>query len=151
VFGIPVTHEDDCTRATRAALQLHEYLQTMSSKIKESTGQEIRLCSGIDTGMVVANRLNRGDQNYRIAGDVPLRADRLAVRAKPGAILMSPQSQHLATPFFETEARNPIRMKDGSRQITPYQVVSESMLQSRIEATDQERLTTYSGRNKELD
>ena len=150
VFGIPITHEDDCARATRAARQLHEHLRALSSEIEDRTGQAIRMTMGIDTGLVVAHRLEREDRTYRIVGRALQMAARLAARAEPDEILISPESQRLMAPFFETEARAPLRLKGGAHPVTPYRVGDESEPQSRLEAAERESLTAYTGREDEL-
>lgn len=148
LFGIPTTHEDDSLRAARAAVELHSRMHRLGD---ETASREIRLASGLDTGMIVAHRLKRGDQAYRIAGLPRQRAALLAARAETGEVLVSQDHRRLIAPFFKTEAREPLALRGRGKPVTPYRLIGESGLQSRLEATERASLTAYTGREKELD
>ena len=147
VFGILATHEDDFLRATRAAVELHARVRELGANSEE---HPVRLRSGIDTGLVVARKLDQGRQTYRIAGRARRVAARLAAEAETDEILVSTEGHRLVDPFFETEVRAPVAVKGHSRPITPYRIVSESEPQSPIEVAEQKGLTAYTGRENEL-
>src|SRR5262249_23367400 len=102
--GIPTTHEDDPLRAVKAALELHELVRQMSSEIEACLGQPIRMHTGVHTGLIVTNLRDDRDGRYGITGDTVNTGARLKAQAGTDEILVSPETQRLITPYFETEA-----------------------------------------------
>lgn len=149
-FGVPSTREDDVVRAARAALELHGRVRALSREVGEHADRAFRLRSGIDTGLVVAQRPEGGDRPYRFAGSALRTAGRLAGRAGPDEILAGSESRRLLSSSFETEARDPIRAERDGRPVTPHRVVGEAGSGARVEATERASLTAYTGRDEEL-
>ncbi|MEE8536633.1 MAG: AAA family ATPase, partial [Acidobacteriota bacterium] len=150
LFGIPVPREDDFVRAVRMAWDLHADVRNLSIEIERLTDREIRLQTGLDTGLVVARQKDQESQPYHITGSTLQVATQLALRAEPDEILVSPASRRLIACFFETEASEPLRLKGQRQPVTPYRVVGISGTQTRLEAAEQAGLTTFTGRAKEL-
>ncbi|MFQ5853301.1 MAG: tetratricopeptide repeat protein, partial [Candidatus Binatia bacterium] len=150
LFGISAIHEDDFIRAVRMALALHARVREMSMEVEGRTGQPIRLSTGISTGLVVAQLSDKSDRQFEITGNTVQIATRLADMAEADKVLVSPEGQRLTAPFFETEAQEPIFLKGKTQQITPYCVLGESGLQTRLEAAEKVGFTTYAGREREL-
>ena len=99
VFGVPVTHEDDVLRAARAAVELHE----LSGGPVVPGEEPLAIAIGMSTGVLVARPADGGDRRYRLAGDPPRKAARLAGRAQAGETLLDGASrratQGRAEPF----------------------------------------------------
>lgn len=57
LFGAPISHENDAERAILTAIEMQGKVETLSQKIKEKTGIELRISIGINTGMVVAGNI----------------------------------------------------------------------------------------------
>ncbi len=150
LFGIPTLHEDDFVRAVRAALALHAQVRELSPDIESRTGQAISMQSGINTGVIVAQWRGDGERKYEITGSAFQIAALLAAQAEAGEILVGPEHQRLVAPFFETEACAPVALKGKAQSITPYRVLGESGLHTRLEAAERAGLTPYTGREKEL-
>lgn len=150
LFGVLKAHEDDYLRGVRAAIALHEKLRTPVNEAHELSGIHLRLRSGIHSGPVVAQRLRSGDRRYRISGSPLTVANRLASLAPADGILVSPEAQRLIAPFFITEAGAPVTLQADSPASTPYRVIGESGLRSRLEAAQAVGLTPYIGRAREL-
>jgi tetratricopeptide (TPR) repeat protein/class 3 adenylate cyclase len=144
VFGIPVTHEDDCRRALRAALDLRDRIRTLGAPI------DLQLHTGIDTGQVITRRDESGTTEYRIAGSVSQVAHGLAALAAPNEILVSPDCHRIASPYFEMEAAPPITLSDRPSPFVPHRVSGETGLQTRLEAAEKAGLTPFTGRDAEL-
>jgi class 3 adenylate cyclase len=86
LFGAPRAHDDDPTRAVRAALDIHEALNRMS----ETTPRPLQARVGIASGEVVAGVLDRADaHDYTVLGDTVNLAARLVAAAGPGQTLLS--------------------------------------------------------------
>ena len=150
VFGIPVTHEDDCRRAIRASLDLRERIRALSNDLLGGAALDLRLHTGIDTGQVITRPAAGGDSEYRIAGTVPQVAHGLASLASTDEVLVSPECHRLASPFFETAPGVPITLRDRALPFVPHRVFAESGLQTRLEAAEKAGLTPYTGRDAEL-
>ena len=150
LFGIPVGHEDNDLRAVRAAMELHARVQEMSASFANELPQTLQLQSGLDAGPLVARKLTDGSQRYGVTGTAVHVAARLADRAGRNAILLSPECQRLVAPFVRTAPDEPFATQAESAPITPYRVIGESGLQTRLEAAEREGLTPYSGRSAEL-
>jgi serine/threonine protein kinase/tetratricopeptide (TPR) repeat protein len=150
LFGISASHEDDFARAVRMALALHARVRELSIEVEGRTGQPIRLSTGISSGLVVAQLSNKSDRQFEITGNAVQIATRLADMAEADKVLVSPEGQRLTASFFETKAQEPIFLKGKTQQITPYCVLGESGLQTRLEAAERVGLTTYVGREREL-
>ena len=55
VFGIPVVHEDDALRATRAAIEMAEALRMLNDELERRWGASLEVSIGVNTGEVVAD------------------------------------------------------------------------------------------------
>jgi class 3 adenylate cyclase/tetratricopeptide (TPR) repeat protein len=150
LFGIPTAHEDDPIRALRAALELHEVVRQMSPEVETRLGQPVRMHTGIHTGLIVTNLQDDRDGQFGITGDTVNTGGRLKAQAEADEILVSPETQRLIGPYFETEPLEAIRMKGKTKLMTPYLVIGDSKVQSRFEAAEKKGFTAYTGRDQEL-
>jgi class 3 adenylate cyclase len=150
LFGIPVAHEDDPLRAVKAALELHEMIRQMSPKVEAILGKPLTMHTGINTGLIVTNPSDDRDGLYGITGDTVNTGARLKLQAESDDILVSPETQRLIAPYFETNALDAIRMKGKTKAMIPYRVIGESKVHSRFEAAEQKGFKTYTGRDQEL-
>ena len=90
VFGAPVAHEDDASRALRAALLMRSNVDALSLRWRQRLGRAIKLHAGINTGMVVADSFGSDLRlRYTVIGDTVNVAARLESAAAPGQILVS--------------------------------------------------------------
>ncbi|MFL6075351.1 MAG: ATP-binding protein [Mycobacteriales bacterium] len=84
VFGAPVAHDDDPTRAVRTGLDVREELDQ-----REVGGQQVRVRVGVATGEAVVDRAaaRPGGQGM-LSGDVVNLASRLQAATEPGTVLV---------------------------------------------------------------
>jgi class 3 adenylate cyclase/tetratricopeptide (TPR) repeat protein len=150
LFGIPIAHEDDPLRAVKAALELHEMVRQMSPEVEARIGKPLRMHTGINTGLIVTNPSDDRDGLYGITGDTVNTGARLKSQAESDDILISPETQRLIAPYFETKALDAIRMKGKTKRMIPYRVTKESKVHSPFEAAEQKGFKTYTGRDQEL-
>lgn len=93
VFGIPVVHEDDALRATRAAVEMAESLGMLNDELERRWGVSLEIRIGVNTGEVVAGDPS-GGQAFA-TGDAINVAARLQQAAEPGEILIGETTRRL--------------------------------------------------------
>lgn len=93
VFGVPVVHEDDVMRATRAAWDLRQRIELVNSDLGRFGSEGFDLQAGISTGEVIASDI--GDSGRLVTGRVPDAARVLANSGAPGEILLADDSYRL--------------------------------------------------------
>jgi class 3 adenylate cyclase/tetratricopeptide (TPR) repeat protein len=150
LFGVPKAHEDDPIRALRAAREIHDLVLAISPKVEEKVGQPIAMHTGINTGLVVTGEADAQKGTHGVVGGTLNLASRLADLAKPGEILVSPETEELIAPYIETKALETITIKGKTQPMTPYSVVGELAVQTRFEAAEKEGFTAFIGREQEL-
>ncbi|MGH7477193.1 MAG: serine/threonine-protein kinase PknK [Longimicrobiales bacterium] len=150
VFGVPTAHEDDCFRAVRCALELHQRVRDLTSDSEGGPVQPLRLHTGVDTGYVVVRPASVLGVEYQVTGDAARIAARLSALAAPDEVWISPETRRLVAPLFETEERDAVVLRERQEPLVPLRVVRESSLQSRLDATERAGLTHFTGREEEL-
>lgn len=150
LFGVPTTHEDDCQRAVRAALDLHRRAQDLSRAMEIETGRSICLHTGIDAGPLLVQQSDEEDRRYRITGAAAELARRLSGHAAANEVWITSECQRLVGPAFETEAREPLRLRGRDQPVLPHRVVGASGRRTGWGAIERAHLTAYTGRDEEL-
>jgi predicted ATPase/class 3 adenylate cyclase len=116
VFGIPVVHEDDALRATRAAVEIAASLSVLNEELERRWGVSLEVRIGVNTGEVVAGDPS-GGQAFA-TGDAINLAARLEQAAEPGQILVGETTRRLLgdrvtvaeiPPFPVKGKRDPVR------------------------------------------
>lgn len=149
LFGVPVAHDDDDLRAVRAAVELHARVAAWSG-VSAPADAGLSIQSGLHIGPVVARRLHEGPRRYDVAGAPATLAARLAAMAPRHGILVSPEAQRLVGPYMRTERCAPIVLDPHVGPVAPWQVLGESGIATRLEASTRAGLTPYVGRQSEL-
>ena len=108
VFGVPQVHEDDALRAVRAAVEMRDALPAL--------GVQARI--GLNTGEVVV-----GTDERLATGDAVNVAARLEQAAKPGEILLGPETASLVRDAVETEPTEPLELKGKSEPLVAQRLV----------------------------
>jgi class 3 adenylate cyclase/tetratricopeptide (TPR) repeat protein len=150
VFGIPKVHEDDPVRAVKAAREIHQVVEALSPKLEEKIGVPLSMHSGVNTGLVVTGEAAFEKGELGISGDTINLASRLQGLAKPGEILVGPQTHDLVCPYFEMLPLNKTKVKGKSQPMIPYRVVRELTVRTPFEAAEKRGFTAFIGRNQEL-
>jgi class 3 adenylate cyclase/tetratricopeptide (TPR) repeat protein len=124
LFGVPAAHEDDPVRAIRAAREIHEFVEGMSSGVEAKIRRPLSMHSGINTGLVVTGEVNVEKGTHGVAGDTINVASRLSSLAGKGQILIGPQTYRRAEGYFEFEKLEPTEVKGKAEPIQVYRVLS---------------------------
>ncbi len=126
IWGAPVTHTDDATRAIRAALDMQTALVEFNEN-REQIGQHpVQIGIGINTGELVAGYIgSTRTMSYSVIGDAVNTAARLCSAAKAGEIIVSDNTYDDANAeeFFETTAVDPVNAKGKTLPIQAYCVI----------------------------
>lgn len=111
VFGVPLAHEDDPTRALRAALGIQSRLDGLNERLRGEDQPELTVRIGINSGEVVASAAPRPGE-VMVTGDAVNVAARVQQLARPGQTLVGQRTVAAARGFeFRPIGRQPIRGK----------------------------------------
>ena len=124
LFGVPKAHEDDPVRAIRAAREIHELVDAIGPEIEKRIGLPVSMHSGINTGLVVTGEVDMEKGTHGVAGDTVNLASRLCSVAKPGEILVNPDTYRQAEGYFVFEALEPTRVKGKTEPIQAYRFLT---------------------------
>ncbi len=149
LFGYPVAHEDDPERALRAGLAVVSAVAEVSLPAAETV--QVRV--GVSTGLVVAGDIGGDDlvEDRTVLGDAPNLAAPLQGEAEPGTVVVSEATLALVPGVFQTVDRGVRRVKGVAEPVHVHQVVRVTGMRSRIAAESAVGLTSFVGRNAEVD
>jgi TOMM system kinase/cyclase fusion protein len=150
-FGYPQAHEDDAQRAVRAGLGMVEAVDQLNSRLAPERGVQLAVRLGCHTGLVVVGDVGGGSRQEQLAlGETPNVAARLQGIAVPNAVVISAATFQLLGGFFACQSLGTPTLKGVSQSLEVYQVLSESMARSRLEAAGGAGLTPLVGREPEV-
>jgi class 3 adenylate cyclase len=109
VFGMPVTHEDDPSRALRAADAMRRRLETVNAGLSLTHGVSLQMRIGVNTGEVLTAATPEPGA-VMATGDAVNVAARLQTSAEPGEVLVSERTARAARGFvFESRGALDLR------------------------------------------
>ena len=120
VFGMPLQHEDDATRAICAGIEIQRTLKQVSADLAHVLPAPLEVRIGINTGEVLARDPGRGD--LFASGDAVNLAQRLESSATPGQILIGPETYRLAKHAVRVEGA-PLRVKGKTDPLAAYRLI----------------------------
>jgi TolB-like protein/class 3 adenylate cyclase/predicted ATPase len=149
LFGYPAAHEHEAEQAVRAGLELCAAVRTLGS----DAGVPMRCRVGIATGMVIiGDRVGVGEfRDHEIVGGAPNLAVRLAASARPDDVAVDPTTRRLIGNLFDCRELGAIDTDGGSEPMRIWQVLGESVVESRFEALRGPALSPLVGRGEEID
>jgi serine/threonine protein kinase/tetratricopeptide (TPR) repeat protein len=148
LFGVPVSQEDHCARATRAALDLRAMVRQWRDA--RPAARHLALHTAIDSGESAVQRLDGSLVRYRIAGRPVRRAAQLCAHAQTDEIMLSPEAEKAVTQQFVLTRSAPLALADGAEQIVPFMVVADAQQDRLDQMRDRADLTVFTGRDTEL-
>ena len=147
-FGWPKAYEDQAERAIRSSIEVVAKIKSLKSVNHEP----IQVRIGIDSGLVVVGDLigeATSDLNT-VTGDTPNLASRLQGLAKPGEIVIGPNTHKLLGTTFELKDLGPQTLKGYNEKVPAWSVVAARETESRFEAARGKTLANLVGREHEL-
>ncbi|ETW93674.1 MAG: hypothetical protein ETSY1_38195 [Candidatus Entotheonella factor] len=148
-FGYPQAREHDAHRAVRVGLAI---VQALSQVHQQMPGADARLNVrvGIHTGLVVVR--DSSDKREQLTlGNAPYIATQLASFAEPNTVVISPSTLQLVDGYMVCEPIGSYLLDELSESLGVHQVLHESEARDRIDAAAHTQLTSFIGREQELE
>jgi class 3 adenylate cyclase/tetratricopeptide (TPR) repeat protein len=121
LFGVPRAHEDDAARAMRAAIEIHEFVEEQSARLKQRThGQDLRMHSSIASGIILTSSPEQPGE--RALGSALNLASRLLQFAGPGEIVCTEEAREQAHGYFEFTDLGPHAVKGREEPVAVYRI-----------------------------
>jgi Predicted ATPase len=121
VFGLPVRHEDDALRATRAALDMQAAIPALNDAFDRTWGVTLLNSIGVNTGEVVAGDATTGQR--LVTGDAVNVAARLEQAAKAREVLIGDLTCRLIRDAVDVEAIEPLSLKGKTEPVPAYRLL----------------------------
>jgi len=144
LFGAPVAHENDPTRACRAAIGMQNFLRQFAVKLCERTGVMLKMRIGINCGLVLAGYIgSEVKKEYSVLGDTVNLASRLESKAPPGGILISEAIASRISGFSLGPVQE-LTVKGKSQPVKAFEILGEQKAGQRF------KTSRFAGRAREL-
>ncbi|MFY1669896.1 adenylate/guanylate cyclase domain-containing protein [Plantactinospora sp. WMMB334] len=121
VFGVPVMHEDDASRAVAATLGMREALAALNAEIEPALGVRLRVRIGVHTGPVVAGT-EISTRQALVSGRAVNVAARLQQHAGEGEILIGPLTRAAVGRAAQVEAVGPFQVKGVREPVAAFRL-----------------------------
>ena len=152
VFGAPIAHEDAARRAVAAGLEMQRTLGEFAQEVEQRLDIDLRFRVGLNTGRVVVGRIGDDlDMEFAALGDTTNLGARMEGAAEPGTVYITETTFKAVQDYFDIEPVAPIIAKGKSEPVKAYKVLAERLVRTRLEATIERGLSSYIGRDHELD
>jgi adenylate cyclase len=136
LFGAPVGHPDDATRAVRTAIEMMDVLAQLNIVRKGRGEPEIKIGIGINSGDCVAGYLGSSKAlEYTVIGDTVNTGARLCSLAKAGEIIISHNTFDQVSDQFEVIELPPTQVKGKSQALKIYNVIGDKKNAFSVERT----------------
>jgi len=143
VFGAPVAHEDDPTRAVRAGLEIQ---RRASENAQDFCGLCVRV--GVNSGEVIFGAVGpEGRRDLTVMGDTVNTAARLQAAAPASGVLVGWETYAATSEDIDYEEHQPVEAKGKAAPLRPWLALSATH-------TPRERRVSsvpFVGRERELD
>jgi class 3 adenylate cyclase/tetratricopeptide (TPR) repeat protein len=152
LFGAPLAHEDHAVRACYAALRMQQTVKKYAEGVRREYGVTIRIRVGLNSGEVVVRSIGSDlHMDYTAVGQTTHLAARMEQMADPATILMTADTLHLAEGFVQVQSLGPIPVKGLATPVEVYELIGASPMRSRLQAAAVRGLTTFVGRDAEME
>ena len=152
VFGAPVAFEDAPLRACRAALGILQRLKTAGPDLEAKHGVRPQLRIGLNTGAAVVGKVQEEEgADVTVLGDTVNFAARLQALAEPDSVIMSEATHRLVQGMVEVTFAGDHQIKGKAEPQRTYRLNSVRQGATRFEAAVSRGLSTFVGRERELD
>jgi len=152
LFGAPLAHEDHAVRACYAALRMQESVKRYAGGMFRRYGVPVEIRVGLNSGEVVVGAIGSDlHMDYTAVGQTTHLAARMEQMARPGTILLTPETLALAEGFVQVMSRGPVPVKGLAAPIEIFELAGASPVRSRLHAAASRGLTRFVGRDAEIE
>jgi class 3 adenylate cyclase len=152
LFGVPHAMEDAPLRACRAALAIHHKIAEAAPEFESNYGRRPEVRIGINTGSAVIGTVQSGESTGITAlGDTVNFAARLQALADPGGTMLSETAYHLVGGLVESHPAGDHSVKGKAERQRIYRLIGIRESATRFDTAITRGLTTYIGRDRELE
>jgi class 3 adenylate cyclase/tetratricopeptide (TPR) repeat protein len=147
VFGHPTPTEDDARRATEAAIDLRDAVESLRVAGVPASAARIGVHAGIHAGLVfvIDGDIERG--RFDLVGDTANTAARLCSLAEDGDICVSESTLGPAAQFFVGEAARDVAIKGHDEPLSIRKIIGRALVRRLYEASASKGLTGFVGRD----
>ena len=146
---IPKAHENDPIRAINAAIEIHEFVKSISPRYEAKVGTTLSMHSGINTGLAITADVNPDKGAHGVTGDVINIASRLSDLANAHEIFVGQETYRICKNNFSFESLPLAQVKGKDDPISLYKVLTTQKSTSRI-STGRQISSKMVGRDKDL-
>lgn len=123
VFGAPIAHRDDVSRALKAAIEIQEGLIKDNVERIRRRKEPIMVGIGINVGEVVVGNIGSKERlDYTVIGDSVNLASRLQEFARGGEIIISDMVYNEVKDHFEFDPPVSVRVRGKAEPVNVYNV-----------------------------
>jgi adenylate cyclase len=131
LWGAPVGHDDDASRAVRAALDMQTALIEFNATRVAEGSLPIQIGIGVNTGDLVAGYIGSSrTMSYSVIGDTVNTAARLCSAAKEREIIISENTYEAIKDEFNVRALDPIKVKGKAAELQVFSVLGTNEVRS---------------------
>jgi len=150
LFGAPAAHEDHALRACHAALRMQETMRTFSGEVIASSGAELRIRVGINSGEVLVRSI-AGDlhMDYSAIGQTTHIAAKVEQMAEPGSVYATGEVMRLVEGYIEARPLEPRQVKGLADPVALFEITGPGPLRTRFDVSARRGLSRFVGRMAE--
>ncbi len=151
LFGAPLSHEDHAVRACYAALRMREAIGAYADELQRTQGMPVSVRIGLNSGEIVISTIgNDLNMVYTVVGSTLHLASRMEKMARPGSVLATADTIHLAEGYVTVKRLGPVPVRGLSHPVEVCEVLGSSVTGSKFEAAARRGLTRFVGREAEM-
>jgi class 3 adenylate cyclase/tetratricopeptide (TPR) repeat protein len=148
LFGAPVAHEDHAVRACYAALRIQDNVGRLGREIAAGPPPQVRI--GLNSGEVVVRSIASDlHMDYSAVGQTTHLASRMEQMARPGSVLLAPETVRLAQGFIDVAPLGPMTVKGLATPLPVFELLGALSSPSRLKVAAARGRTLFVGRECE--
>ena len=152
LFGAPLAHEDHAVRACYAALRMQDSVNRYADGVRRIEGVPIQIRVDLNSGEVVVGAIgNDLKMDYTAVGQTVHLASRMEQMARPGSVLIAPDTVRLVEGFVRLKPLGPVNVKGISEPLEVHEVTGADPMRSRLQAAAVRGFTRFVGRAAEFE
>ncbi len=151
LFGAPLAYEDHAVRACHAALDMHDAVALVASKLLETLKVEVSIRVGLNSGEVVVRSIGSDlRMDYTAVGQTTHLAGRMEQLARPGSTLMTRATSRLVEGHMDVRPLGLLPVKGLAEPMDLYELAGRREAHGLLRPPHAQLLTRFVGREIEI-